>query len=85
MTVENSAGDNAGLTSTNPTSPAEVDVEREPMPDHTSDASSDRPSVPPARSGTAAEASEKPTEAGAVGNPVHHTGHVPPPVTSNKE
>jgi len=85
MTDPNSANaQNAGFGSKNQTSEASVDVEREPMPDHTPDTDSDKPEIPPARSGGVSEKPEKPTE-GAPDNPVHHTGHIPPPVTGNRE
>lgn len=77
--------ENAGFGNKNPTSESSVGIERQPMPDRTPDANSDKPHVPPARSGSAAEAREKPTEADTVDNPVRHTGHIPPPVTSNRD
>ena len=86
MTNRNSANSqNAGFGSRNPTSPSELDVEREPMPDRTPETDSDDPIVPPARSGGASEARENPTEGGTFDNPVHHKGHMPPPVTSNRD
>jgi hypothetical protein len=85
MTSRNSANaENAGFGSKNQTSEASVDVEREPMPDRTPDTNLDNPEVPPARSGSVSEHKEKPTE-GASDNPVRHNGHVPPPVTANRE
>ena len=75
----------AGFGSKNQTSTSSVDLEREPMPDRTPDVNSDDPHMPPARSGSVAEASEKATEGDPVHNPVHHTGHIPPPVTSNRD
>lgn len=86
MTDNNSnSSQNAGFGSRNPTTEAAVDVEREPTPDRTPHTDSDKPKVPPARSGGAAEAKEKPTEGDPGDNPTHHTGHVPPPVTANRE
>jgi hypothetical protein len=76
---------NAGFGSKNPTSESSVDVEREPMPDRTPETNSDEPQIPPARSGSGAEAREKPTEGDPIDNPVHHSGHIPPPVTSNRD
>jgi hypothetical protein len=76
---------NAGFGSKNLTSESSVDVEREPMPDRTPETDSDDPHMPPARSGSVAEAHEKPTEGDPIDNPVHHTGHMPPPVTSNRD
>lgn len=76
---------NAGLGSRSPTSPAPVDVEREPMPERTPETGSDKPEIPPARSGGGSAAREEPTEGDPIDNPVHHTGHIPPPVTANRE
>lgn len=76
---------NAGLGNGNQTSPSAVDVEREPMPDHAPKTESDKPRIPPARNGSASEAPEKVTEGDPLTNPVHHTGHIPPPVTANRE
>ena len=76
---------NAGFGSKNPTSEASVDAEREPMPGRTPETDSDKPQMPPARSGSVADAKEKLTEGGPIDNPVHHTGHIPPPVTSNRD
>ena len=72
---------NAGIGSKNPTSESSVEVEREPMPDRTPETNSDEPHIPPARSGSLAEARKEPTEGDPINNPVHHTGHIPPPVT----
>jgi len=85
MNDNDKLSENAGFGSRNPTSERSVDVEREPMPDRAPDTDSDQPDIPPARSGGASEAKEKPTEGDRKGNPVHHTGHVPPPVTANRE
>lgn len=79
------ASQNAGFGSRNSTSEASVDVEREPMPDRSPETDSDQPKIPPARSGGGAEAHEKPTEGDPIDNPVHHTGHIPPPVTANRD
>jgi hypothetical protein len=77
--------ENAGFGNRNPTSESAVDVEREPMPDRSPDTDSNSPDAPPARSGSVSERREDPTEAGSADNPVHHTGHVPPLVTANRE
>jgi len=86
MTDKNShLSENAGLGSKNPTSERSMDVEREPMPDQAPDTASDKPAIPPARSGNVSETDEKPTEGDPVKNPTHHTGHIPPPVTANRD
>ena len=77
---------NAGLGSRNLTDPAAVDVEQEPVPARTPDTESDRNNPPQVRMGRASEAPQKPTEGDPDhDNPVHHTGHMPPPVTSNRD
>jgi hypothetical protein len=86
MTDRNSdTSANAAFGSRNQTSEASLDVEREPMPDQTPDVNSDDPSIPPARSGNVSEAREDPTEGDPIDNPTHHTGHIPPPVTANRD
>lgn len=86
MTDRNSeASENAGFGSKNPASTSSVDVERAPMPDRTPETDSDDPATPPARSGSVAKAHEDPTEGDPVNNPNHHTGHIPPPVTANRD
>ncbi len=75
----------AGFGARNPTSPSAVDVEREPMPARSPEPDSDEQTMPPARSGPAAETGELPTEGDTDDNPVHHTGHMPPPVTANRD
>ncbi len=75
---------NAGLGRENANSESSVDVEREPMPARTPDVDSDTQDEPPARSGNAAVNEEKPVE-GDRTNATHHTGHMPPPVTANRE
>lgn len=69
----------------NVTQPSAVDTEKQPLPGRTPDVDSDRQDPPPARSGAAGEKGETPTEAGDRSNPVNHVGHIPPPVTQNKE
>lgn len=76
---------NAGFGSKNPTSESSVDVDREPTPDQAPETNSNEPHAPPARSGSVSQAREKPTEGDPIDNPVHHTGHIPPPVTSNRD
>lgn len=77
---------NAGFGSDNQSTPAAVDVEREPMPARAPETDSNRNDPPPVRLGPAAEAPQKPTEGDPdYDNPIHHTGHIPPPVTSNNE
>jgi len=77
---------NAGFGTNNQSTPAAVGVEREAMPARTPHTDSDRNDPPPVRMGPAAEATEKPTEGDPDHiNPIHHTGHIPPPVTSNHE
>ena len=86
MTDKNSQlSENAGLGSNNPTSERSLDMEREPMPDRTPDTASDKPGIPPARSGNVSETDEKPTEGDPTKNPTHHKGHIPPPVTANRD
>lgn len=85
MTDNEKVAANAGFGSKNPTTEAQLDVEREPMPRRTPEANSDDLKTPPARNGGAAEAREKPTEGDTKDNPVHHTGHIPSPVTANRE
>jgi hypothetical protein len=77
--------ENAGFGNRSPTSESAVDVEREPLPDQVPEADSDHSGAPPARSGNVAERREDLTEGDPVGNPIHHTGHVPPPVTANRD
>ena len=76
---------NAGFGSKNPTEPSSLDVELEPMPSRTPETDSDHPSTPPARSGKASEEEEKPTDGDPDVNLTHHTGHIPPPVTVNRD
>jgi hypothetical protein len=71
------AGFGSGLT----TEPPAVDVERQPQPATAPETTSNRNTVPPARMGQAAQAVESPTEGDPDDNPVHHKGHMPPPVT----
>ena len=86
MTDRNSeVSENADFGSKNPTSTTSVDLERTPMPDRTPETNSDDPEMPPARSGGVPEPHEEPTEGDPVDNPVHHTGHMPPPVTANRD
>jgi hypothetical protein len=76
---------NTGFGSGNQTGPSAVDVEREPMPDQASEEGSDKNTIPPVRLGQGA-AVEKPTEGDPDhDNPIHHTGHMPPPVTANRD
>lgn len=75
----------AGFASKNPSGEYSMDVEREVTPDRAPDTTSDNPGIPPARSGNASETDEKPTEGDPVKNPTHHTGHIPPPVTANRD
>ncbi|SES27264.1 hypothetical protein [Rhizobium sp. NFR03] len=85
MTNENEQlANNAGLGSGDITEPAALDVERQPQPDKAPETTSNRNTVPPVRMGQASEAPETPTEADMDDNPVHHTGHIPAPVTSNR-
>ena len=77
--------ENAGFGSSNPTSERSLDIEREPMPDRAPHTASDKPDIPPARSGHVSETDEKPTEGDPVKNPTHRTGHIPPPVTANRD
>lgn len=77
---------NAGFGSDNQTSPSSVDMERQPMTDRAPETDSDKNEPPPVRLGKASEAVEKPTEGDPDhDNPIHHTGHMPPPVTANRE
>lgn len=71
----------AGFGSKNIVKPAAVDVERQPMPDTAPETTSNIATEPPARSGPGSVATQKPTEGGNKGNPVHHTGRMPPPRT----
>ncbi|MCV3738604.1 hypothetical protein OCK02_20560 [Rhizobium sp. TRM96647] len=77
--------ENAGSGSKNPTSQRSLDVEREPMPDRAPDTASDKAGIPPVRSGNVSKTDEKPTKGDPVTNPTHHTGHIPPPVTANRD
>ena len=84
MTNENEQlANNSGLGSGNLTEPPAVHVERQPQQDKTPETTSNLNTVPPVRPGQATQSPEKPTEADTDDNPVHHTGHMPPPVTSN--
>jgi len=77
---------NAGFGSDNQTSPSALDVEPAPMPDQAPETDSDRNDPPSARMGKAAEAPQKPTEGDPDhDNPIHHTGHMPPPVTADTD
>jgi hypothetical protein len=77
--------ENAGFGSRNPTSEQSLDMERESMPDRAPDTASDKPAIPPARSGNVSKTDEKPTEGDPTKNPTHHKGHIPPPVTANRD
>lgn len=77
--------ENAVSSRENPNSELSLDVERELMPARTPEVDSDQHGQPPARSGNVAENREKPTEGDPVDNPTHHTGHIPPPVTANRD
>ncbi|KQS77628.1 hypothetical protein ASG25_13560 [Rhizobium sp. Leaf384] len=85
MTNENEErANNAGLDSRNVTEPSALDVERQPQPDKAPETDSNLNTAPPVRMGRGSEAAEKPTEADTADNPIHHTGHLPAPVTSNR-
>jgi hypothetical protein len=76
---------NTGFGNGNQAGPSAVDVEREPMSDRAPEEGSDKNTIPPVRLGQGA-AVEKPTEGDPdYDNPIHHTGHMPPPVTANRD
>jgi hypothetical protein len=75
----------AGLGSKNQTEPPAVDVERQPMPDRAPSTTSNVQTPPVVRLGPSPQSGEKMTEADDDGNPTHHTGRIPPPVTGNQE
>jgi hypothetical protein len=76
---------NPGIKSDSQTSPSAVDIENQPMPDSAPEVDSNRNDPPPVRLGQASQAPEKPTEGDTDDNPIHHTGHMPRPVTTNRE
>lgn len=76
---------NAGFGSGNQTTPSAVDVERQPQPASAPETDSTVSPKPPLPLGPGSKAEEAPVEGEPGTNPTHHRGHMPPPVTADRD
>ncbi|MFP5077359.1 hypothetical protein ACLE20_08615 [Rhizobium sp. YIM 134829] len=76
---------NAGFGSDNQTEPSALDMERQPQPADAPETTSSQPTRPPLPLGPASGTDEPLVEGEPDTNPTHHRGHVPPPVTANRD